>query len=254
MKAIIKRDDNSVPFAGVALPCLKEKTITFEGVAQVDTVTLTGTSGTANVQTAGGLTKLATFATDLETTAANFVTAHAAAYLAVGITVTSDGADLIFTSSTPGVAFASPTVANVTGDLDGTVDNTTANGAVTNSAGDVNGTGNPTTIFTVKGVVRAKIFAVCDEGLLPVTAGGTIEVGISGNTAAIIAQTTQADIDTNEMWHDATPAAFEDIPSTVFTLKEGQNVIQTVATQDCTYGELHYICMFEPLSADGNVV
>ena len=67
--------------------------------AQVDTITLTGTSGTANVTLAGGLTKTATFDTNLTTTAANFVTTHAAAYAAEGITVTSSGADLIFTAT-----------------------------------------------------------------------------------------------------------------------------------------------------------
>jgi len=96
-------------------------------VAQVDTVTLAGTSGTANVTLAGGLTKLATFNTDLTTTASDFVTAHAAAYAAVNITVTSAGADLIFTSATAGTAFTSPAITNVGVDLAGTVVNTTAN-------------------------------------------------------------------------------------------------------------------------------
>ena len=58
-------------------------------------VTLTGTSGTMNI-TIDGTDYLATFATDLTTTAANFVTAHATALLAEGITVTSAGAVLSF--------------------------------------------------------------------------------------------------------------------------------------------------------------
>lgn len=107
-------------------------------VAQVDTLTLTGSSGTANVGTAGGLTKLATFDTDLATTAANFVTAHAAAYAAVGITVTNDGDSLVFTAAVAGTAFANPTIANASGDLDGTVANTTQN-----DAGSVTGATEP---------------------------------------------------------------------------------------------------------------
>lgn len=58
-------------------------------------VTLEGTDGTANV-VVDGVNYLATFNTDLETTTGNFVTAHAAALLALGVTVTSVGTILRF--------------------------------------------------------------------------------------------------------------------------------------------------------------
>jgi hypothetical protein len=96
-------------------------------VAQVATVTLTGTDGTAEITVAGGLTKTVTFNTDLTTTASDFDTAHSAAYTAVGITVTSSGADIIFTAAVAGVGFDSPVITNLTEDLDGTVVDTTAN-------------------------------------------------------------------------------------------------------------------------------
>lgn len=106
----------------------------FQGAqAQVETITLTGTEGTANVGAAGGLTKLATFGDDLADTAADFVTSHAAAYLAVGIVVTSEGADLIFTANVAGTGFTAPTITNATGDLAGTVAHTTANIALGDS-------------------------------------------------------------------------------------------------------------------------
>lgn len=97
------------------------------GVAQVDTVTLTGTGGTANISAAGGLTKLATWNTSLTQTAADFVTAHAAAYALVGITVTSSVADIIFTSTLVGMPFEHPVITNVTLTLDGTVVSTADN-------------------------------------------------------------------------------------------------------------------------------
>ncbi len=91
---------------------------------KVTTVTLTGTSGTANV-TIAGVNYLATFDTNLTTTASNFVTAHAAAILAAhGFTVTSAAADLIFTQTKGNTA--NPTIANVSGNLAGTVAATTA--------------------------------------------------------------------------------------------------------------------------------
>lgn len=97
---------------------LKRRTPQFK---QVCTITLTGTGGTANVTAAGGLTKLATFNGTLTQTAADFVTSHAAAYLAVNIVVTSSGADLIFTSSYSGTAFVFPVITNATPNLAGTV-------------------------------------------------------------------------------------------------------------------------------------
>jgi hypothetical protein len=101
--------------------------ITNASQAKVDTVTLSGTTGTADMTTVGGLTKEITFVEDLETTASNFVTDYAADYLAVKIIVTSDGADIIFTSQYAGYNFSSPVVNNASDDLAGVVVNTTAN-------------------------------------------------------------------------------------------------------------------------------
>lgn len=96
-------------------------------VAGVDTVTLTGSSGTGNI-TVNGVAYLATFDTDLTTTAANFVTAHAATIAARmnGIVVTSSGADVIFTASIPGALQSVSNNVNVSGNLAGNVVATTA--------------------------------------------------------------------------------------------------------------------------------
>ena len=115
-------------FAAVTIPAAQRITVANGAVAQVNTVTLTGTSGTANV-TYGGVTYLATFATSLTVTATNFVTTHAAALAIRGVTITSSTADIIFTASIAGVAIATPSVANVSGNLAGTNAATTANTA-----------------------------------------------------------------------------------------------------------------------------
>lgn len=88
-------------------------------IAQVDEITLTGTSGTAEITDAGGLTKTVTFNADLSTTASDFVTSFAADYLAKDIILTSVGAKLIFTADVAGTGFDSPVITNDTGDLDG---------------------------------------------------------------------------------------------------------------------------------------
>jgi len=94
---------------------------------QKDTITLSGSSGTASITVAGGLTKTVTFSGNLTTTATNFKTANAAAYLAQGITLTSSTNTLIFESVTAGEYFDNPIITNATGDLAGTVANTVTN-------------------------------------------------------------------------------------------------------------------------------
>lgn len=87
------------------------------------TVTLTGTSGTANV-IVDGVNYLATFTTNLTTSAANFVTSHSATLLALGITVTSNAAVLTFVADTD--TFPTIAITNVSGNLAGTVGTATA--------------------------------------------------------------------------------------------------------------------------------
>lgn len=103
--------------------------------AQVATVTLTGTSGTASITVAGGLTKTVTFNTTLTQTATDFDSTHSADYTTAGITVTSSGADIIFTAAVAGTPFDLPVITNVTGNLAGTVVATTANSS---KEGDLN--------------------------------------------------------------------------------------------------------------------
>ncbi len=98
-------------------------------VAQVDTATMTGTSGTCNI-TFNGTPYLATFNTSLTITNTDFVTAYAAILLLRGVVVTASVADLIFTSSIPGQPFDAVAIsAAVTGDLTGSRAATTPNTA-----------------------------------------------------------------------------------------------------------------------------
>lgn len=88
-------------------------------LAQYRKLTLTGTSGTANIAV-GGTNYLATFATDLTTTATNFVTAHAATILAdKGVKVTAALGVLTFENI--GVALPTITITNATTNLAGTL-------------------------------------------------------------------------------------------------------------------------------------
>ena len=108
-------------------------------------------------------------------------------------------------------------------------------------------------LFTVTGDVLLTIFAVCNTDL---TSGGaaTIEVGVAGNTAGLIAQTTATDIDDGDVWVDATPGVgVQALPGT-FIVNDGADVIYTVGTTTITGGVLEFYCLWRPLSSDGNVV
>ena len=113
------------------------------------------------------------------------------------------------------------------------------------------------TIFTVTGDVQIQVFGLCQVAL---TSGGaaTIELGITGNTAALIAQTTATDLDQYETWDDATPVANPGDVSTAmaayFVPTNGADVILTVGAADLTAGDIDFHAFWRPLSTDGNVV
>lgn len=79
---------------------------------------LQGNSGTANI-TYAGLTKLATYKSNVTTTANDFVTAHKAAYAAIGLTLTASSGKLIWTATKPNVGFEPVKIATVSGNLFG---------------------------------------------------------------------------------------------------------------------------------------
>lgn len=82
-------------------------------------LTLTGTDGTANINI-GGVNYLATFDTDLTTTAEDFVTTHAAAILtATGVVVTEAAGVITFEGLN--TVLEDITITNVTEDLAGTL-------------------------------------------------------------------------------------------------------------------------------------
>lgn len=129
---------------------------------QVSTITLTGTDGNADITGTGGLTKRATFNTSLTQTATNFVTDHAAAYLAldVSVVVTSSGDDIIFTAAEYDTIFIAPVIANVDESLSGTVVNTHANNVAVAQKETISISGTAATkqkeTITISGVAAVK--------------------------------------------------------------------------------------------------
>jgi hypothetical protein len=130
------------------------------------TVTLSGSSGTANINV-NGVNYLATFATSLTVTASNFVTAHAAALLAAGIVVTANTGVLTFTANVSGVDFTLSGITNASGNLTGLVANTKAQADFEIHTDLHNTTGN----FTVLQILDKDKSAV-----------GTGQISVEGDT------------------------------------------------------------------------
>ncbi len=110
-----------------------------------------------------------------------------------------------------------------------------------------------TTVFTVTGTVLVRCIGACT---VDVTGAGTLELGISGNTAGLIAQIADAtNLDAGESWVDATPATLEGMDfSNGIMIANGQDIIETIGTTALTGGSVDLYCFWRPLSVDGNVV
>jgi len=125
-----------------------------------------------------------------------------------------------------------------------------ASKAITYSALTTGATG-ATTLFTVTGVVAVRLFAVVSG--VDLTGSGTLEAGISGNTAALLAQVNATALDVGEIWTDNAPSTVEGLPA-LQILAAGTDIIQTIGTDTVTAGTLTYYCLWSPISEDGNLV
>ena len=106
------------------------------------------------------------------------------------------------------------------------------------------------TVFTVTGDVLVTVWGQCK---LDIVGAGTMEMGIAGNTAAIIAQIANATtLDVGENWVDSTPETVSALPGT-FILNNGSDIILTIGTADLTAGVVDFYCLWRPLSSDGLV-
>lgn len=124
-----------------------------------------------------------------------------------------------------------------------------------NERGDKDGTQSAFTVFAVTGEVIVRVYGVCTATLV---GAGTLELGITGNTALLIAQVSDATtIATADVWVDATVGevrgvALSGVPAST-VIVNGNDIIETTAGTDITSGNIYYICLWRPLSPDGLV-
>lgn len=107
------------------------------------------------------------------------------------------------------------------------------------------------TLFTVTGNCLVSVFGICDTNL---AGAATIEVGVAGNTAGLVAQIADAtDLDDGDIWVDATPAVgVEAIPAT-FVLNDGADIILTIGSTAVTAGAVDFYCIWRPLDNDSDI-
>lgn len=127
-------------------------------------------------------------------------------------------------------------------------------GGTSNARGDKDGTNASYKLFNVTGTVLVKIFGVCTVDL---EGAGTLEVGVTGNTAALIAQIADATgLDVGDIWADATPTLgatlFADVLGP-YIVANGLDIYEKCASTDITAGNIYYVCLWRPLSPDGKV-
>jgi len=107
------------------------------------------------------------------------------------------------------------------------------------------------TVFTVTGNVLVSCFGVCDTSIV---GAGTMELGVTGNTAGLIAQIANATtLDDGDVWVDANTAVGVGSIPVAKVLNDGNDIILTIGTADLTAGVVDMYCLWRPLSTDSLV-
>jgi hypothetical protein len=87
---------------------------------------------------------------------------------------------------------------------------------------------------------------------------GTIEVGITGNTALLLPQVADATtIAANDVWIDGTVAEvggalLSNIPATTL-ITNGLDIYEKVASTDVTAGNIYYVLFWKPVTPNATV-
>ena len=125
-------------------------------------------------------------------------------------------------------------------------------GGSANTRGDDGGTSDPLTLFTVTGIVAVKLIGY--STVLPVSAGsGTIAVGTAITPVGLLPATSASTMAVGELWHDGTVDAGVELSSVMAEKIVIGNIIETVGTADITAGNVHYLCLWRPLTPNATL-
>jgi hypothetical protein len=133
-------------------------------------------------------------------------------------------------------------------------------GGTTDAWGDNGGALDDTALFTVTGLVIARVMAVCKTDLA--SSNGTLTVGIAGAVSIFLPVETATQIDADQIWvNDAAnstyiiageeQAAADNLPE---YLLYGNDILLEIGTGDITGGVLDFYCQYRPISSDAKIV
>ena len=108
------------------------------------------------------------------------------------------------------------------------------------------------TLFTVTGNVMASVFGICDTNMAG--SGADFEVGVTGNTAGLIAQIADVeDLDDGDIYIDGTPEVGCAAVPAMQIINDGFDILLKITNATITGGVVDFYCLWRPLSSDGNV-
>jgi len=107
------------------------------------------------------------------------------------------------------------------------------------------------TLFTVTGNVLVSVFGIVDTSIDSAGAP-TIEVGVTGNTAVLIAQGTAKNYADGDIYVDATDTRVGAgaVPA-MQVINDGLDILLKITSATLTAGVIDFYCLWRPLSADG---
>lgn len=109
-----------------------------------------------------------------------------------------------------------------------------------------------TTLFTVTGDV---LVSVCVTAQVQCTGAGSYNLGVSGATTRIIDGTNDiTGLTTTKSLQRGNGLAQIEILGSPVIVPGGQDIIETIGTNDVTAGQLTVYCFWRPMSTDGFVV
>jgi len=113
-------------------------------------------------------------------------------------------------------------------------------------------TGNITIASVTGRVLITHLSAYCSTSVVTTTAG-ELELGVAGNTAALIAQIADAgDLIATEFWNDATPTDIN-VATAIINQLVGSDILLKVTTSPMTAGVIEFAMLWVPMSTDGNL-
>ncbi len=108
------------------------------------------------------------------------------------------------------------------------------------------------TLFTVTGDVLVTIFGSCTTNMDG--AGADFEVGVTSNTAGLIAQIADVeDLDAGDIYQDATPEVGTVALPSSRIIVGGLDILLKITNADITAGVVDWYLLWRPLSSDANI-